>query len=155
MKIKFNILVFFILGLVSISTAQVRCFTYDAAGNRTSRVSCILSIQQDDDGELSSQVVTSVANDVGGSPSTVRDQLLSNDISPLVIYPNPSSGVFHIDATLDKDARLMIYDSNGNAVWTRESVPDQIDLMHLDNGTYYMVISEPNAVRSAIVIISK
>lgn len=152
---KFNITIFLLFGLVVLTTAQTRCFTYDAAGNRTSRVSCILSIQQNDDGEVSSQVVTSVANDVGGSPSTVRDQLLSNDMSPLVIYPNPSSGLFHINATLDKNARLNIYDSNGNTVWTRESVPDQIDLMHLDNGTYYMVISEPNGVRSAIVIISK
>jgi YD repeat-containing protein len=152
---NFIITIFILLGLTFSGFSQTRCFTYDAAGNRTSRVSCTISIQQDDDGELSSQVVTSVANDVGGSLATVREQLLSNDISPLVIYPNPSLGVFHINATLDKSARLMIYDSSGNTVWTRDSVPDQIDVMHLDNGTYYMVISEPNGVRSALVIISK
>lgn len=153
---KFNVTFFLLFGFVVLTTAQTRCFSYDAAGNRTSRVSCVVSIQNhEDEDELVQNVVTSIANDVGGSTSSVRSQLLANDISSLVIYPNPSSGVFHIDATLDKDARLMIYDSNGNTIWTRESVPDQIDLMHLNNGNYYMVISESSGVRSAIIIISK
>jgi len=109
----------------------------------------------DDEDEMVANLVSYVADDVGGSTSTVRSQLLANDISPLVIYPNPSSGAFHIDATFEKDARLIIYDGNGKAVWTRDHIPDQIDLMHLDNGSYYMVISEPSGVRSALIIISK
>ncbi len=148
--------VFILLGVAFSGFSQSRCFTYDAAGNRTTRVSCVVAIQNtDDEDEIMQNVVSSITNDVGGSTSDVRDQLLSNDISPLVIYPNPSSGVFHIAATFGKDARLIIYDGKGEAVWARDHVPDQIDLMHLDNGSYYMVISEPNGVRSALVIISK
>ena len=94
---KFNITFFILFGSVVLTTAQTRCFTYDAAGNRTTRVSCVLAIQNtDDEDEIMQNVVSSITNDVGGSTSDVRDQLLSNDISPLVIYPNPSSGVSHM-----------------------------------------------------------
>ncbi len=152
-----QILLAFILSGVALSGfSQTRCFSYDAGGNRTSRISCAVSIQNhDDEDEVAADLVSSVTDDVGGSTSTVRSQLLENDISPLIIYPNPSSGVFHIDATFARDARLIIYDGNGKAVWTRDHIPDQIDLMHLDNGSYYLVISETSGVRSAIIIISK
>lgn len=147
---------FFLLGVALSGFTQTRCFSYDAAGNRTSRISCVVAIQgHDDEDEMAQNIVSTVADDVGGDQSIVRSQLLENDISPLVIYPNPSSGVFHIDATFEKDARLIIYDGNGKAVWTRDHIPYQIDLMHLDNGNYYMIISEPSGVKSALIIISK
>jgi len=152
-----QILLFFILlGLAFSGFSQTRCFSYDAAGNRTTRFACVVSIQSHhDEDEMLAELISSVADDAGGSQSTVRSQLLANDISPLVIFPNPSSGVFQIDATFERDARLIIYDGRGEAVWSRDHVPDQIDLMHLDNGSYYLVISETSGVRSAIIIISK
>lgn len=150
------LLAFILLGVGLSGLSQARCFTYDAAGNRTTRIACAASIPQNDGkDEMVANLASAVADDIGGSISAVRSQLLANDVSPLVIFPNPSSGVFHLDATLEKDAKLIIYDGNGKAVWTRDSVPDQIDLMHLDNGNYYLVISESSGVRSAMLIISK
>ena len=144
------------LGLSCLS--QNRCFTYDAAGNRTTRYACAVPVaitQKDNEDEKVQNLVSSIAKDIGELRPKVQDQFLSNDISQLVIFPNPSSGVFHIDANLEDDARLIIYDDNGKAVCTKDKVPDQIDLMHLDNGNYYLVISESSGVRSAMIIISK
>lgn len=148
--------IFFLLTSTCLGLSQTRCFTYDAAGNRTSRFACAVAIaQNNNEYEIVSNLVSSVADDVGGDETIVRQQLLSNDISPLVIFPNPSSGVFHIDASFEKYARLTVYNSKGEAVFIRDNVPDQIDLMDMANGSYYMVISEPSGVRSAIIIISK
>lgn len=145
------------LGMAYLGVAQPLCFSYDAAGNRTSRIICVAEIKNPtgEDGGLAEQVVTSVADDVGGSPSDLRNQLLSNDISAFVIYPNPSSGIFQIDAALGKEATINIYDGSGKSVWKRDHIPDHIDLMHLNNGSYYMVIYEASGVRSALIIISK
>jgi hypothetical protein len=115
----------------STSAQQTRCYSYDAAGNRTTRVSCILAIQNPEGGnDIAPHALASISDDLGGTPSGIKDRLIDGDISQLVVYPNPSSGVFVIDAPYRKDVRISIYDSTGKSVWTRIGIPDQIDLMH-------------------------
>jgi Secretion system C-terminal sorting domain len=146
-----------LLAFVQISSAQLtRCYSYDAAGNRTNRVSCVQAIQNPNrEDELAPHAISSISADLGRTSSGVRDQLFSGDISSMVVYPNPSSGVFHLNDVFSIEAMLKVYDSAGKSVWSHDGIPDQIDLMHLANGTYYMVISEGEKLRSAKVIISK
>ena len=73
------------------------------------------------------------------TPSTVGlDEL---DVANIVVYPNPSSGVFHIKSdnvidniTVQDGMGRLVYQSNGNT----------IDLSTLQNGIYYLVLNVDN-----------
>lgn len=67
--------------------------------------------------------------------------------SELRIYPNPSSGVFHISNSSGIKRTLYIYDSLGQLVFaTRATATDAvIDLGEQPNGIYFLVVREQEA----------
>ena len=79
------------------------------------------------------------------------------------ISPNPSTGEYldvHLNATQNTDVTIGIYDSKGSSVYKNEirleNDEKQIrikDLNFVDNGIYYVTVSEQNIIRTKKLIV--
>ena len=69
---------------------------------------------------------------------------ISNDFEKPVfnVYPNPSSGYFHIDHQYEK-AQISIFDINGRVVLKQKQLlqNETIELYHLEKGIYFIELS--------------
>lgn len=134
------------------SYSQSQCFTYDSAGNRTSRAVCAARISPDD-------IKTTMANKMAQMSERTETELRSsfaNDLSQFVIYPNPSSGIFTLSGLANlSDYALRVLDNTGKEVWSQKSVPESIDLTHLPSGKYYFLMIGSDAIKSMQIIITK
>jgi len=81
-------------------------------------------------------------------------------LSFISVYPNPSSGLFHIESQLYEglSSRLLIKDLSGRQVWSqglapRALVQEQVNLNHLPKGMYMIYIETTrNTIPGRIVI---
>ena len=78
----------------------------------------------------------------------------------MVIYPNPTTGLFKISMEIDSDdIRLIeIYNGQGKLVYNRmpEKVPEEFDLGSYTQGLYLIrVILTDNTVKTGKVVLKK
>lgn len=72
----------------------------------------------------------------------------------LVLYPNPTSGILHLELEKATDAQVLIYNTQGMEVYSQEFFSDKVDvdLGYLESGVYTVVVSiEGQLVRRKIV----
>jgi len=85
---------------------------------------------------------------------------ISNPITKsLEIYPNPSNGLFKLDLPVDKieNSTIEVYSLSGSKVFSKvimEST-NQIDLTHLNSGTYLIKLSKDGVIYSEKIQIRK
>jgi hypothetical protein len=73
------------------------------------------------------------------------------------VYPNPTEGVFTLNADAGTNAKFMVFDLSGRLVHSLNSVnsSQQVDLSHLEKGTYQSVLINDDNVsaRKCMIII--
>ncbi|MDL2323155.1 T9SS type A sorting domain-containing protein [Bacteroidales bacterium OttesenSCG-928-A17] len=128
---KHHLLIFSFLittcGLFSQTTVR---FTYDKAGNRTSRVIDMSQLRSSDSIEETEE-----------EPVIFEDRIAETSIK---IYPNPTEGMLKIEIynlPAEEKANIHLYDLSGNRILSKESdsVTD-IDITRQPAGVYVMVI---------------
>jgi hypothetical protein len=65
----------------------------------------------------------------------------------MAVYPNPSTGIFHLQTTRVEQlgqASIQVYDLSGRTVFSTFGYSDQLDLSHLNNGTYVLKVDTQN-----------
>ena len=88
------------------------------------------------------------------------ESLSEDGLQTLLIYPNPSSGSFTINYTIDADATLYIYDAQGKQVYsvvlTAQQKSIAVNNLNLANGVYmYKVLNSGNMLHNGKLIILK
>ncbi len=72
------------------------------------------------------------------------NQLASNEVS-LLVYPNPSAGIFHLHSSLDDSYKIRINNISGQTVY-EDQYMETLNLAHLSKGLYLMqVLSKDGA----------
>ncbi|MEM9052234.1 MAG: CotH kinase family protein [Bacteroidota bacterium] len=85
--------------------------------------------------------------------STLSTDFNENQI-PLVIYPNPSSGIFQFDPLIEANATIRVFNSLGQMVEEIRGLSlTSIDLSSFPKGIYMLNIESQNMVRTEKVII--
>lgn len=137
----------FIFFTIIFVNAQV-CFTYDNAGNRIKRQTCILSITNQENDEISLV-----------SPELSLEQrslLEGNDLSEIVIYPNPTSAEIQLKNQMEwLGASLKVVTNEGKLVNTVSITAEPIDFSYLSSGTYFLILSSNTSRRIAKLFITK
>jgi len=87
------------------------------------------------------------------------EQYKANSL-PINVYPNPNSGSFTINYTIDADATLYIYDAQGKQVYsvvlTAQQKSIAVNNLNLANGVYmYKVLNSGNMLHNGKLIILK
>jgi len=76
--------------------------------------------------------------------------------SNIKIVPNPNEGSFRIEGINDKAAELSLYDLTGKLLYTNKLTNDiNINLDHLENGIYLIVINTGKASHQRKLVITK
>jgi hypothetical protein len=144
MKTLFNFLAFtaimLLLSLRLNSDPNIYYYTYDAAGNRITRI-CTIPIGK------------SRAKD-STQKKEYKDAIANHDIT---IYPNPTKGMLTIkvtNVTQSINAQISVCDLNGITVFTKAALnpENEIDLSSLPNGFYFMnIIIDGKSVKWKII----
>ena len=74
------------------------------------------------------------------------------------IYPNPVAGIINIDVPneyQDVDLYISIYDLTGRQLYYAKNINNQIDLSFLDDGLYFLKISDLTSFQEILKIIKK
>ena len=133
--------------LSSVMLSAQSCFTYDAAGNRTKWNACVSSITYQENQEF--QALFKRENK---SRSLDGDY----DLEKLVIYPNPSSGVFQLSNQVNwLESKICVYNQEGKQVYTGSISDQPIDLLFLGSGDYYLTVEKVNTLKVAKLLITK
>lgn len=109
------------------------------------------------------QVITYSYTDANNCIGTAADSInvdpcagvIENNSGSLMLYPNPTSGVFSI--TTEPGATIMIYNSLGSVVANTVAAnsKSEIDMTGFAEGIYLVVVEQNNARSTAQVILSK
>ncbi len=95
---------------------------------------------------LSDTEVTSIYN-ANGLTKSIKKSSFTND---LMIYPNPSTGIFHIQS--EKIIQnIQVFDLLGNKVFETTD-PNILDLSHLPNATYMVRVQGNNEFATKTII---
>lgn len=81
----------------------------------------------------------------------------SNEIGKLSIYPNPSTGILHIDQSeikFDPSAELYIYNVYGSLVHNQQGISNTIDISKQPPGMYFVKVKNLNNFYSAKLLIN-
>jgi hypothetical protein len=136
-----------IFTFVSLVVHAQSCFTYDVAGNRVKRNVCISSITATENQEF--QALLKKENES-------RSLDIDYDLENLVIYPNPSSGVFQLSNQVNwLESKICVYNQEGKQVYSGSISDQPIDLLFLGSGIYYLTVEKVNTLKVAKVLITK
>lgn len=126
--------------------SQPRCFDYDGGGNRIERNLCAVLVKSDNPEDLF--VLDRIEQELDS-------KLLTNyeDMSDLIVYPNPTAGYFMIKESYSAEARLYIFDMAGNTIRSFGYVPGAVDLSGFPVGIYVLVVKDGD--RTGVVKIVK
>ncbi len=140
-------LIYLVFVIIFSSNLQAQsCFTYDAAGNRTKRSACVSSITNQENQEFQDFFKEEVES---------RNLDLQNDLEKLIVYPNPSSGIFNlIDQSTWIGSQITVYSSDGKTVYSYQLTDQAIDLLFLSNGSYYLTVKKDNIIKVAKIFIT-
>ncbi|MDP2722592.1 MAG: T9SS type A sorting domain-containing protein [Bacteroidales bacterium] len=123
-----------------IAFSQDIAFSYDAAGNRTSRI------------VINKEIKTTLADSILPEASYKQVNL---DLSTLniSIYPNPATDEIHIEcieAEEDNNAKAFLFSSNGTLL-TSFTINEPAETFHMENyspGIYYLKVRFNSIVES-------
>jgi hypothetical protein len=76
-----------------------------------------------------------------------------NKQSKIIIYPNPSTGLFTIDTDFIKLNKVTAYDLNGKIVYSKQSLDQKFDVSHLNKGIYILELQSENSTITEKLII--
>ena len=97
------------------------------------------------DGFISNLVTTTVSIPCGPDPLACKTALEnSSDLGNLIVYPNPSDGLFEIKLNnFELDANILIYNTLGELIYSQllNESNSTINLKDKSSGLYYMVYS--------------
>ncbi len=137
-----------IILLGSISLQSQVCFTYDNAGNRIKRNSCALAISTQEMEQLSQLYPDLV--------SELRTSTEDNALSKLVVYPNPTAASFQIKDQHEWYGASMNVISNDGKILDTFAIKDSpLDLIHLPEGTYFLIMTKGKSRKTAKLFITK
>lgn len=133
------LIILLLLGVPILLNAQTQSncginYTYDNAGNRIKRSVCITGGSgKTASSEIPPDIVEELTENTAISEAEVTAQLYAkeNDLSPLIVFPNPSSGLFRIDAAYSSQAIVRVFDTSGRILWQQNYTTAPIDLTHL------------------------
>lgn len=124
------------------------CFTYDNAGNRIKRQVCAPASSPS---ELVQWKNTLLNIDAIYSSSPFETE----DISSLIVFPNPSSGTFRFveqEKLLGKT--LVLYNNVGQEIKSILISDQDIDLTEMSSGIYFLLLRSNNKQKISKIIIS-
>lgn len=125
----------FILLINVVNTDAQICYNYDAAGNRIKRYECCTNCKP--------------------APSS-RDQTVVQSAEKLMVLPNPTAGVFKIEAPdIPSDAQVIILNMSGEVLSNRPIGDGQFDLSAFPAGSYIIHLMHGNIRKTAILEKSK
>jgi len=142
-----QILILFFSLLILCINAQV-CFTYDNAGNRIKRQTCVMSINTQENEQLSEDVQKLTSEMINSSDDF--------DLSKIVLYPNPTSAAIQLKEQQEwygSTLKVMSYD--GKVVHTITITDGPIDMSHLPSGSYFLILSNDTLRKTAKLFITK
>jgi len=138
-----------ILGTLCISLSSVAqvyvSYTYDPAGNRTSR-QLIIDLNNNKNETVSDSTYYS---DISYTDSSIVDKMANQTIT---LYPNPTSGQITIEGS---DIVLVeVYNALGKLIQKNENILtfNTVDLSRYENGIYIVKIHLPDRTREWKVI---
>lgn len=127
-------------------------YFYDGAGNRIRREICVSALTSNDQDQLN----------FVGSKELVADSILSiqskhnEDLSTLIIFPNPTTGLFKIKDQIQwENAHMKVYTLNGKILHHIIIKDEAIDLSRINVGQYYIVLQKEDQKKTAKLIITK
>lgn len=68
------------------------------------------------------------------------------DLNPLLIYPNPTTGIVGLNQAVSENSKVMILDELGNLVFETDHVQEEINLINLPQGHYILKLIRDNIV---------
>jgi hypothetical protein len=73
----------------------------------------------------------------------------SFDLQNIVLYPNPSNGIFNVVSGANEITEIQVYDLTGKVIWTKKDFAVsnseiQINLSSISQGIYFVKISANN-----------
>lgn len=92
------------------------------------------------------------------SESSARLTNVKENLSGLLVYPNPSKGEINIEGLTNGSYSISVYNMNGRGVYESEIQPSKstkIDLSHLPKGIYMVHIIGSYSTKTLKVILSK
>jgi hypothetical protein len=118
-----------ILAVTQTTQAQNACFNYDAAGNRIQRIN---------------SGTACLANELVSNPNNTPPAPLVLEKGAVLVYPNPSLGVFTVLTTdYPAEAETVVLNANGNEVLRRQLNDGVFDLSTQPDGVYYLKLTYP------------
>ncbi|HVE62129.1 MAG TPA: T9SS type A sorting domain-containing protein, partial [Chitinophagaceae bacterium] len=94
----------------------------------------------------------SIASPAGTTPDAIVE---NNSISDVMVYPNPTTGMFTLEMETLETTTIVIYDLQGKLVISEkmDTGKKQIDLSHVGRGVYHLqVISDKGMVNKKVVV---
>jgi hypothetical protein len=78
-----------------------------------------------------------------------------NDTETFSVFPNPGKGLFNFNSTTD--GTLWIYNSIGETVLVKNCQEGQseLNLSHLEDGTYYFRLDGPNGSKMKKIMLRR
>ena len=135
------------ISTIGYMTAQPnRCFTYDAAGNRTQRILCGNSglATEDNDGIKQKETIEKEA---------IAENRETDKKLEVLLFPNPTEGHFSIQMSeVTETTTLLIYDFQGKLVMNQRYGNGEFDISHFASGTYYLVLRDRDVIWSGKVV---
>ncbi len=132
------------------------CYTYDGAGNRIIKGVCIIVGDPFPGGGGPVGFVKKVDKNLEGIDIKIDEKNIGLDLSNFIIYPNPSSGIFHLSNQLDwQGGEMYVFNEAGSIVYNTSIGSSDFDLTQMSNGQYIITIRKENQVNSGILIITK
>ncbi len=124
-------------------------YDYDDAGNRIKRYKCLMSANLEKEDFVDWQT-TDVSKE---SKVDFRDISKYTDISEMLVFPNPSAGVFEIRKnSIAPKAMVRLYDTSGKLVFKREYNDGVFDISNINNGSYILILDNNGEKSSSKII---
>lgn len=99
---------------------------------------------------LTSQEVTNIYNNVNTS---IHDAI-AIPASTLILYPNPSNGIFHLNGAALNIKTIQVFNHIGQTVFSSNEASNKLDLSYLNKGVYFIKVtdSKESVFKSQLVI---
>ncbi|MBD3638388.1 MAG: T9SS type A sorting domain-containing protein, partial [Crocinitomicaceae bacterium] len=89
--------------------------------------------------------------------TTSYAKIYPTEVKEMVIYPNPSNGVFTVHTSANSSAKIEVYNTNGKIVYSGQLVDETqvVDLNELEAGGYLVRVISGNSIEIQRLVIQK